>query len=285
MKEYNFSGIMRATRKELGHSQKAMAELLRITQGTISKIENAILHPTAVQWIEFCMLVNLPMDSYKSNYVDKISLQNRELVSNTTTLLKLPKQYTSNVDTSIRYLIPIFELFIDKLGREHFNKYLNFLGVDPDYIVFREHKINLLFLLDILDYLVKNADLNSNDILDISGNMFNRNIHGVLFTIYDNSRSEIDRIEKFIFKANRYQTFSTLNIVSKNENEVEIVQRFSIYTSKLVESKPQEIINLANLYLSTFLVSIFADGKDCNLPESHVILSENGAKFNLVKKQ
>lgn len=53
--------VLRLLRKKKRLTQKEVARELQISQGKVSKMENAILEPSATQWMEFCQLMGVRM--------------------------------------------------------------------------------------------------------------------------------------------------------------------------------------------------------------------------------
>jgi len=54
--------ILHALRKKKGLTQKAVADELGISQSNFSKMENALLEPSAIQWMTFCQLMGVNTD-------------------------------------------------------------------------------------------------------------------------------------------------------------------------------------------------------------------------------
>ena len=51
--------VLHSFRKKKGMTQKAIAEELGISQSNFSKMENALLQPSAIQWMIFSQLVDV----------------------------------------------------------------------------------------------------------------------------------------------------------------------------------------------------------------------------------
>lgn len=54
--------VLHTFRKKKGMTQKAVADELGISQSNFSKMENAILEPSAIQWMVFCQLMGVSTD-------------------------------------------------------------------------------------------------------------------------------------------------------------------------------------------------------------------------------
>lgn len=51
--------ILHVLRKKKGLTQKQVADELGISQSNFSKMENALLEPSAIQWMTFCQLMGV----------------------------------------------------------------------------------------------------------------------------------------------------------------------------------------------------------------------------------
>jgi transcriptional regulator with XRE-family HTH domain len=54
--------ILHSLRKKKGMTQKSVADELGISQSNFSKMENALLEPSAIQWMTFCQLMGVATD-------------------------------------------------------------------------------------------------------------------------------------------------------------------------------------------------------------------------------
>lgn len=54
--------LMKVSRKGAHLTQVEVSKKLGIEQGTLSKMENGILMPSAVQWFDFCRIVKIDTD-------------------------------------------------------------------------------------------------------------------------------------------------------------------------------------------------------------------------------
>ena len=60
----NIARALKTGRKKLGMSQIEMSKVLGISQSSISKLEAAILEPSAIDWIRFCQISSTPPDIF-----------------------------------------------------------------------------------------------------------------------------------------------------------------------------------------------------------------------------
>ncbi len=57
------TSFIKDLRKKRGVTQVELAARLGISQATLSKMENGLAEPTAVQWFEFCRLMKIRLDA------------------------------------------------------------------------------------------------------------------------------------------------------------------------------------------------------------------------------
>jgi transcriptional regulator with XRE-family HTH domain len=55
--------FMKQLRKKKGVTQVDLSSRLGISQATLSKMENGLAEPTALQWFEFCRLMQIRLDA------------------------------------------------------------------------------------------------------------------------------------------------------------------------------------------------------------------------------
>jgi transcriptional regulator with XRE-family HTH domain len=55
--------FMKNLRKKKGITQVELSSRLGISQATLSKMENGLAEPTALQWFEFCRLMKIRLDA------------------------------------------------------------------------------------------------------------------------------------------------------------------------------------------------------------------------------
>ena len=69
----NIARALKTGRKKLGMSQIEMSKVLGISQSSISKLEAAILEPSAIDWIRFCQISATPPDVFMKEEAAEVS--------------------------------------------------------------------------------------------------------------------------------------------------------------------------------------------------------------------
>jgi transcriptional regulator with XRE-family HTH domain len=144
--------IVRSGRKQLGLSQKEMSFRLGITQGFFSKLESAMMIPTALFWVQFCELCEIPADSIQSGVIDRLSFHSSK-DQNYFSNFSIPEKYRSHHGLRVRYFLPLLEHATKTLGYSAAMKTIVQTGVDPDYLIDLDHELGLPWLLDWVEVL------------------------------------------------------------------------------------------------------------------------------------
>lgn len=140
--------LFRAARKDAGYSQSDISKGLGISQGTLSKLENGVLTPSAPLWFEFCKMTKIPSDSLITGHIDHgICLADKTFDS--IGLFKVSRKYLVDRGTTVRSVLPFLIQARKEMGLVRLNKVLGQIGVDPDYFCNLDHSLSISFLFDL----------------------------------------------------------------------------------------------------------------------------------------
>ena len=84
----NIARALKTGRKKLGMSQIEMSKALGISQSSISKLEAAILEPSAIDWIRFCLITSTPPDVFLKEEAEVFANPNSGMASGATKRMK-----------------------------------------------------------------------------------------------------------------------------------------------------------------------------------------------------
>jgi transcriptional regulator with XRE-family HTH domain len=150
-KKFKIAQIFRTTRKLSGLSQKQFAAQLGVTQGTVSKLENATLAPDAALWYLFCIEFGLHADlTYKSGYLffsKEVQFKGDEFELG---------DHSEGRFFKVKDLIPFFNTLEDFAAIDQFYQELKKSKMDKDVLIIPEYPLpfkvlNTLFNLRIDD--------------------------------------------------------------------------------------------------------------------------------------
>jgi hypothetical protein len=146
----NTARIFRIGRKVIGHTQVDVATALGVSQGTVSKYEAGILQPSALDWFNFCTLVNI--DSYRSlkdGYIDNCSrIQEGPHQKMGFTL---PKRYRERQHLMVREVLPLVNTARAEVSDEQWAAWLKSTKLDPDYLYVYDAPLSLSFMQDLVN--------------------------------------------------------------------------------------------------------------------------------------
>lgn len=179
-KDFKFGDVVCAARKQVGLTQYDLCKRMGISQSNLSKIEANTLKPTADVWIEFCESFSLPVDSFKSGYIDSINKNKIKDFSNKK-IIEEKLVYQDNAFLRVRFLIPILENIKLLFGENEYYRVIKKLGLELHQIHNRDTLLNFSFVKDLLEEFElsantfdfeKVAELARHDF--VHGNLWNR---------------------------------------------------------------------------------------------------------------
>ena len=195
------SGIFRAARKTSGMNQKEFTKALGITQGTVSKLENASLGPDDVLWYQFCMSFDLHPDlTYKTGklfFNEPKEFSGEEL-----------KMGRLNLDrfVTVKDILPLLNTIEKYDLMETYEEELSLRRIDRDFILIPDYKIPFELLRNTIDFV--NSNLTKKELMNSSVKFF---IEEMAETIYAQSSSH----KEFMSYISEQETFFDIKQVGK----------------------------------------------------------------------
>jgi len=172
--------LFRAGRKDRGFSQLDVSQALGISQGTLSKLENGVLSPSATLWFDFCSLTGIPSDSLLTGKIDHgHSLSGKILEPSD--FFRIKSKYKIDSGSSVRSVLPFLIQAKANLGQKKSNSLIEHLGVDPDYFCNVDHSISISFLFDFWKELEKLRVLDRAKVLHFAVHSRAHEVHGPQF--------------------------------------------------------------------------------------------------------
>lgn len=241
--------LMRCARKQLGLTQVHVANHLNIAQGTYSKIEKAKFVLSAPEWFLFCKLTHIDVNSFVNGFIDRAE----EIQVNDIYQLgsfKVPGKYGKAAGTSIRELQPYFQFYKKQFGEDHLEATLrDTFKIDPDYFIDMGHRVNYLFLVDLVNFIAQKCSLSADTVKSLAEYSSSAETHGSLFNDYKKN-SDLNVVEKLIANANKYQ----VNVFYKVENKThDTILISATHNEQIVDEK-----HLKNTQVNDFLVAFKA---------------------------
>ncbi len=213
----NVSMVMRAGRKNNNLQQTDIADLLSLTQSTISKFERGDLVPTAPEWIAYCNLVNIPYSCLESGIIDhfaRTSIMEDEIENG----FKLPAKYSNLRGISVRSVLPIINFLKYKWGDETVRKYLKKMKIDLDYFTILDNLINYNLYFDLYNIVVENHLLNE---MNSSLQFFtSQDSQGRLHEEYVKCKSSLDIVKTWVEHSKYYQCYTSNKIIKTTGDSI-----------------------------------------------------------------
>ncbi len=181
MKDYS-SNITRALRKHYSITQKDFCDLIKVSQGTLSKIEAGLLSLSATQWVYMCDHFKVPPTALLTGKIEalkedtKIELTSAKRIGT----FKIPKIYSKYMGSTVRTVFPILNFITLKLGEQATKDLLKSLDVDPDYFIIQTHPVSLKLVNDIVQAIINKGILSQRNIGEILNASSTSEVHSYL---------------------------------------------------------------------------------------------------------
>ena len=154
-KKSDMAFIVKGIRLYFNLAQVDMAEVLRVKQGTVSKIEKGELELSAMQWLGFCKRFSIhpfcSFDGYVLLSCEKVEIGHH---SNYGKKGSIAIEYSKKGTILIESLVPILEAIKDE-GEEVYHLFLKSIGAKQDYFCLLNNKVNFNCFQKIYDFLKK----------------------------------------------------------------------------------------------------------------------------------
>ena len=125
---------IRAIRFFSGLNQTELSKLLECSQGTVSKLENGELEPTAFHLVRMREVFGVSIDAIVDGLIPYRAIAER--FSNSSLL---PPRYARGAGTKLKFLYPLVRVFEQRYGNLKLNKEIQKLGLKPS--VFAEPEL------------------------------------------------------------------------------------------------------------------------------------------------
>ncbi len=211
------AAVVRAVRKYHRITQEEFAHMIGITQGAQSKIEADILELSAVQWVVICERFEIDPHSLVTGRVEVLDRKKVKLTHGQERFgsFKLPRKYSDYMGSTVRSVFPLIRFMEMKLGPEKRNALLKELKMDPDYFTIMSNPINLVFVQDLVELLVKAGQLNPNDLDEIANIVPPNEAHEYALSDIE-SRNGLATMKRFVDKINKlYEVNSIYEFVGE----------------------------------------------------------------------
>ena len=280
MYKYNYAKIFRSVRKHYGNTIKEFSDYIRISHKNLKIIEAQKKAPSVEEWMNLVKFTNIDSDCYQTGLIN-FSPKNANVF---TSKFEMNNRYIEKKCISVRYFLPLLNYFSSILGEKKMQKYFKHLGIDEDYMIFRDNMLNLNFAHDLFyGLLIDKSVLSIKNIPGLAQSSFLPEIHGK--KLYDYYLKE-KRIDKKIkrFNNTKYEIFSNLIITKENDHTLLVDRKFK--TKYLNDRFEDDLVQNSHCaYFKSFLKNtLAANGQNkVSIDETECIFS-GGIKCHYIIK-
>lgn len=143
--------VIRCARKMNNLTQTDISEMLKISQGTVSKVESADLILSSYHWMRFCEICGIAMETIGSGYIEQFGFS--QVTSNRRVgKFQLSARYSNNAGMKVRDFLPLLDALQKKVGVSEYSNILKKkFKVDEDYFVNLDHQLSFYFVQDLME--------------------------------------------------------------------------------------------------------------------------------------
>lgn len=165
MDRENHTGlILKAIRLYYDYNQSDFANILGVSQATLSKIEAHRIGISADQWINLCIKFKIDPHCLMTGTIQALP---RNIDHNG---FHLPEIYSNNTIASVRYILPFIKVIKNSLGEKYYLKLLKDNNLNAPYFCVLSNQINSdlikLFFMEVYKLRKLNNELIS-ELLDL----------------------------------------------------------------------------------------------------------------------
>lgn len=155
---------IRAIRYFSGLNQTELSKLLECSQGTVSKLENGELEPTAFHLVRMREVFGISIDAIVDGLIPYRAIAERFANSHL-----LPPRYARGAATKMKFLYPLFRAFEMRHGKEKLIAELQRLGVKSSVLAEPELLVNAGLFHDVIDAYRKKDGESSQFLATVEG--------------------------------------------------------------------------------------------------------------------
>jgi transcriptional regulator with XRE-family HTH domain len=240
--------VFKKLRKTAGLSQIEMAKILDRDQATISRLEKG----TQSLSLESVFALS---DFFQISYDDLLSgkINYWAISVKFNTPLKINPRYTTNNDSYVRELQPLFKFIIKKYSTAKLESILDDMGILDIIYMTGSKRISALIYPDFLSLVLSRGIVLAEDTAEIVKLSNSLEYHGSFYDVYKKQDSQIDVLKAYCINSSQYEGAFRNNILEFNERTISIglsikdnVRDFDFSQNKLGNF----IIQLKRTYLS-----------------------------------
>lgn len=238
--------VLRAVRKASGKKQSSIADMLQVTQATISAYESEKSIPSASQWFRFCKEFALSAEHAWDMGLIDANTANLAFPKDVQNCFRLPKRYLRYTGSKVRATRLFIKFFERKFGREKLLKFMEHSKIDPDFFVILGNELNLSFTIELLEQLIQGGMLNKNNLKEFVMPTLTSQIQGSLHATYMGCDSVNQLLRTLVKNINKYDVNNTYEIIEENQEGV----FFSIHCREHMRFFPYKTDLLGDFFCS-----------------------------------
>ncbi|MDD0851847.1 helix-turn-helix transcriptional regulator [Halobacteriovorax sp. GB3] len=148
------AGVIRCARKMNNLTQTDISEMLKISQGTVSKVESGDLILSSYHWMRFCEICGISMETIGTGYIEQFGYtqvtSNRRIGK-----FQLSARYANNAGMKVRDFLPLIDALKNNLGEKDWKSFSKKrFKIDEDYFINLDHQLSFYFVQDLIEEMI-----------------------------------------------------------------------------------------------------------------------------------
>jgi len=215
----NTNRLLRAGRKYRNLTQTEVAKHIGVDQSAYSRMEKGLQNIYIEQWLMFCELAGIPVDSAQYGCIDFLTPVTISHEKNEGGF-KIAKDFSRFRATSNRNTALLLEYAAHCLGPEKLDEFLESKKLDRDFFLLTGSTLNIDFELNLLKTLIQKSDYSKNDLVNIPKALSKNQIHGRLGNNYLKDQNPLSNIRRFVENVEFYEKNFSWKILEENSHQV-----------------------------------------------------------------
>lgn len=135
-------------------TQTDISEMLKISQGTVSKVESGDLILSSYHWMRFCEICGISMETIGTGYIEQFGYtqvtSNRRIGK-----FQLSARYANNAGMKVRDFLPLIDALKNNLGEKEWKSFSKKrFKIDEDYFINLDHQLSFYFVQDLIEEMI-----------------------------------------------------------------------------------------------------------------------------------
>ncbi len=218
---FKLGHLYRYGRKKQGLTQAELAQQLKISQGTLSKLEGGQLGTELSLWHRFCLLTQVVEESYRTGYNDPATPLT-VTYSSKEGLLQLPSHFSFARGLSVRMLMPFLKLLHHFVSDKGLERFLRLTFIDFEFFSSYSEQLNYNFLKEICNHLRSLKQFKKENLALLVHPLTQSHYHGKVYEKLKRTKNQFQLINTLIRNMPLYEIDFLYDVEERAKNFIDL---------------------------------------------------------------